>query len=196
MKVLRRGHVEVAARDGRLVRVRPLGWGEREPVEAVFAAMSAESRRMRFLAPMPRLPGAMLRRMTEVDHDRHGAWVALDAGRPVGEARYVRFAERPWAADVAVSVIDEWQGRGLGRVLLEVLGVAAADVGVTSFAWTMDPANARILRLVGRYGGARHVDGDVVEALTFLPAGRGVDAGAVRKVAARARAEAALARAA
>lgn len=189
-------HLDVVVRDGRVVQVRPMCWGERQPVEVVFGAMSAESRRMRFLTPMPRLPEAMLRRLTDVDHDRHGAWVALAGGSPVAIARFVRFADRPWAADVAVSVADAWQGLGIGQAMLEVLGAAAAEVGVTTFGWTMDADNVRILRLAARYEGSRRLDQGVVEAWTPLPPGRGVDPAAVGALAARARAEAVLARAA
>lgn len=180
-------HVLVRTRSGRQVPVRPLGWGERHAVQTVFDAMSAESRRLRFLTSMPRLPGAMLRRLTEVDHDRHGAWVAEVSGEPVAIARYVRFVERPDVADIAVSVVDEWQGGGLGSRLLEVLGVAAGAVGVTTFAWTMDAGNERILRLAAGYGGSRQAADGVVEAWTAPPTGDGVDADAVRYLASVAR---------
>src|SRR5450755_608900 len=42
-----------------------------------------------------------------------GAWRLRTAGEPVGVARYVQPVDDPEAADVAVAVIDAWQGRGL-----------------------------------------------------------------------------------
>jgi GNAT superfamily N-acetyltransferase len=161
-------------------------------VQAVFDGMSAQSRWRRFLTAMPRLPGAMLRRLVEVDHDRHGAWVAEVDGEPVAIARFARFPDRPHVADVAVSVVDRWQGRGIGGVLLEVLGVAAAEAGVTRFSWTMDQDNDRVLRLSERFPGPRGVTDGLVEAETALPDGAGIDADAVLRQAAEARRAAAV----
>jgi GNAT superfamily N-acetyltransferase len=189
-------HVLVRARDGSLVLVRPLNRGEHEVVQAVFDGMSAESRRLRFLAPMPRLSATMVRRLADVDHHRHGAWVAVVDGAPVAIARFVAFTDCPRLADVAVSVVDCWQGRGLGRVLLEVLGVAAADVGVSRFSWTMEEGNQRIRRLAAQFPGGQTVEDGVVEARTALPRGVGVDVDAIRRLSAEARRRAAADRAA
>jgi GNAT superfamily N-acetyltransferase len=189
-------HVVVVTRDGSAVPVRPLGRGERRPVQAVFDGMSAESRRLRFLTPIPRLPGGMLRRLAEVDHDRHGAWVAEVGGEPVAIARFVRFTDRPHVADVAVSVMDSWQGRGVGPALLEVLGVAAAEAGVTRFSWTMDEDNDRVRRLASRFPGEEIVTDGLAEAETALPSGDHVDSDAVRRLATGARRAAATAPAA
>jgi hypothetical protein len=57
---------------------------------------------------------AGLRCCTGVDHRDHEALGALDhvRGGGVGIARYVRDREDPSAAEIAVTVIDGWQGRG------------------------------------------------------------------------------------
>ena len=81
---------------------------------------------------MPELSEAMVRYLTDVDHHDHEAVVALDAATDegVGVARYVRDPERPTRAEAAVTVTDDWQGRGLGTLLLELLAVRAREEGV------------------------------------------------------------------
>jgi GNAT superfamily N-acetyltransferase len=167
--------------------VRPMRWGETATVEAVFDGMSSESRRMRFLTAVPRLTGGMLRLLTAVDHERHGAWVAEVDDRPVAIARWVRLAASD-VAEISLAVVDEWQGRGLGRALLELLGVAAAEAGLSGFAWSVDPQNRRVLRLLARVPGSRRTSDGVVEARTALTPGEGVDAVALHRLVRQARA--------
>jgi GNAT superfamily N-acetyltransferase len=168
------------------VLVRPMIEGDAASVHAVFGGMSPESRRMRFLTGVPRLTGAMLRMLTAVDHERHGAWVAEVYGRPVAIARWVRLSD-PAEADISLAVVDVWQGRGIGRALLELIGVAAAEAGVSRFVWAADSENRRVLRLLAALPGVRSVSSGVVEGRTGLPAGRAVDRDAVRVLVAAAR---------
>ena len=92
-----------------------------------FERLSPESRYRRFLAAMPELSEEMVRYLTEIDHHDHEAIAALDArtGEGIGVARYVRDPQRRDAAEVAVTVIDDWQGKGVGTLLLEALGARA-----------------------------------------------------------------------
>ncbi len=84
-----------------------------------FARLSDASRQMRFLTKKKELFPAELRYFTDVDHHDHEALGALDhaGGRGVGIARYVRDTEDPQAAEIAVAIVDDWQGRGLGTEL-------------------------------------------------------------------------------
>ena len=51
----------------------------------------------------------------------------------MGIARYVRSADDPYAADLAVTIVDDWQGRGLGTELLARLSDRALDEGIHRF---------------------------------------------------------------
>jgi GNAT superfamily N-acetyltransferase len=178
------------------VVVRPLAPGETEPLQVVFDGLSAHSRRMRFLAPVPRLLPAVLHSLADVDHDGHGCWVAELDGEPIGVGRYIRDAHDPLLAEVAFEVVDRAQGLGLGRLLLDVVGTAAADVGIGTLLWTMDPHNLRIRQLAIPLGGLFEMDEDVLEGRTPLPVLPAVEACRVVRCARIARRSAARSRAA
>ena len=99
---------------------------------------------------------AELRCFTDVDHRDHEALGALDHARGggVGIARYVRDREDPHAAEIAVTIIDGWQGRGLGTELLARLSERACQEGIRRFTAAVAADNAAmtgLLRnLVGR----------------------------------------------
>jgi len=80
------------------------------------------------------LSDQQLRYFTEVDQQNHVAWIALDAAdstnRGLGVARFVRSREDPKMAEVAFTVIDAFQHRGLGTILLAILYAIAAVRGV------------------------------------------------------------------
>ena len=103
----------VRLRDGSAVLIRPVRPEDAGLLEDGFAGLSDRSRRLRFLGPKEALSAAELRYFTDVDHRDHEALGALDhvRGGGVGIARYVRDREDPYAAEIAVTVIDGWQGR-------------------------------------------------------------------------------------
>jgi GNAT superfamily N-acetyltransferase len=132
------------------VQLRPLRRDERDLVARFFAGLSAESRRRRFLQPMPRLPEATLRRLVEVDGRRHVAVVATLEGQCIGIGRYVALASEPGVAEVAVT--DRCQGRGIGRLLVETLRPVAVRAGLTTLICVVDPTNRPALRLLRSLG--------------------------------------------
>jgi GNAT superfamily N-acetyltransferase len=144
--------VTALARDGTEVRLRPLGRGERYLVAGFFAGLSDDSRRRRFLQPMPRLSAAMLRHLVDVDGRRHLALVAEVDGECAGIARWVVLPDEPGAAEVAVTVTDRFQGRGIGRLLLDALGPSALRAGVSAFVYLVDPGNRPVLRVLRSLG--------------------------------------------
>jgi GNAT superfamily N-acetyltransferase len=144
--------VTALARDGTEVRLRPLCRGERDLVARFFEGLSEESRRRRFLQPLPRLPEAMLRHLTDVDGRRHVALVAEVGGEVAGIARFVALPDEPGAAEVAVTVTDRFQGRGIGRLLLDALGRVAARAGVGALVYLVDPSNRRVLAVLRAMG--------------------------------------------
>ena len=112
---------------------------------------SDESMRRRFLSPKPRLSTTELRYLTEVDGDNHYAIVAVpldDLNSIVGVARFVRHLDDPTAAEAAIIVADDLQGRGLGKRLAQLLGDAARDRGIRRFTASMLTDNRPALALM------------------------------------------------
>lgn len=124
----------VTTRDGSSLRVRPIEPGDKRALADGFARLSEQSRYRRFFAPLSSLKATDLHYLTDVDHRDHEAIIGFDAasGDAVGVARFVR-SEDPRVAEVAVTVIDDWQGRGVATALLEQLVVRAREEGVERF---------------------------------------------------------------
>jgi GNAT superfamily N-acetyltransferase len=144
--------VTAAAAEGPAVAFRMLRGDDRQLVADVFSGLGERSRRLRFLSPKTALSAAELDRLVDVDGDRQAAVVAVDAvdGRGLGIARFVRSADDPGVADVAIAVVDDWQRRGLGTQLLGVLAATAASAGVGRFVALVSPENAGVRRLLAR----------------------------------------------
>ncbi|GAA2541937.1 GNAT family N-acetyltransferase [Pseudonocardia hydrocarbonoxydans] len=143
-------------RDGRRVTLRAVQPADAALLAAGFARLSEESRFRRFLSPLRRLTPRQLEFLTRVDHRDHEAIgaVAVEGGveTGVGVARFVRSAVRPHEADLALTVSDEWQGRGLGGLLLRRLARRAREEGVTRFTADVLAANGAVLHLLRSLG--------------------------------------------
>ena len=150
------------------VVVRPLEPGETGPLQAVFDGLSAQSRRMRFLTAVPSLPPAVLSALADVDHDRHGCWIAEYDGEPVGVGHYIRDGEDPTAAEIALEVVDAYQGRGLGAALLDTITTVAMARGVRRVQASAGARNARSRRLLAQVGLELRGHGPVVEGTAPL----------------------------
>ena len=141
---------QAVLRDGSRVLIRPVQRADAPLLADGFARLSATSRWMRFLTPKKELTPAELRFLTDLDHHDHEALGALDHrdGRGVGVARYVRQADDPWGADVAVTIVDEWQGRGLGTELLARLSDRAREENIQRFTALVAAENVAVAGLL------------------------------------------------
>lgn len=147
---------QVVLKDGTVGWVWPLLPSDRGALVREFETLSPESRRRRFLGPVLHLSDAMLTHLVdEVDGIDHVALVLMaevDGDLvPVGVARCVRYPQQPDAADVAVTVKDEWQGRGAASAMLEIL-MTQRPAGVTHLLTEVaadNPASLAMLRRLG-----------------------------------------------
>ena len=143
---------DLPLRGGRLARVRPLRPSDRDLYERAVVDLSPRSRYLRLLAPIARPSERLLDQMTRPDGYRymHVAHVALtiDETSDVGVVRYVRSADDPRIAEVAIAVADDWQGHGLGLRLMRHTAEHARLAGVET---TLDE-NARAARLLRAAG--------------------------------------------
>ncbi len=159
----------VGLKDGSKVLVRPVTAADKPLFIAGFARLGKESRYSRFLTAKKRLSDGELAFFTELDHHGHEALGAVDpaTGEGLAVARYLRDPARHGIAEAAVAVIDDWQGRGLGRILLERLAIRAHDEGIRYFNASLFVENRSMLALfehlgtvhiTGRYGNTEEID--------------------------------------
>ncbi len=147
---------DVTTHNGNRVRIRPIVIADQDAIVRGFRQLSDESRRHRFLIPPAELSESMLAYLTRVDYTNHVALAAFaldDAGEPgVGIARYIRLADEPDCAEAAVTVLDEYQNRGIGTVLLEALALIAQQNGITRFCGYVQWENTGVVELARRLG--------------------------------------------
>jgi GNAT superfamily N-acetyltransferase len=138
-----------ALRDGSGVTLRLVRPDDKELLRRGFDRLSSRSRYRRFLAAKTRLTDAELAYLTEVDGHDHFAIGAVAEGADgreegVAIARFIRSQSDPRAAEVAVAVVDDWQGKGLGTLLLLRLVAAARERGIERFAGQVLASNQAV----------------------------------------------------
>jgi GNAT superfamily N-acetyltransferase len=125
--------------DGTQVVLRHLRPSDGPELRRAFERLSPESRYRRFFGGLTHLTEATLDYLTRVDGQDHVAIVAvgesydLKTEHGMGVARFVRLKDDAGAADAAVTVIDDFQRKGLGRLLATTLAEAARERGVHRF---------------------------------------------------------------
>jgi len=162
-------HVVLA--DGSDVQIRPVRAEDKPLFVAGWSRLSDDTVYKRFLQPRRALSVDELAFFTEIDHVDHEAIGAIAGGEGVGVARYVRSAARPHAGEAAVTVIDDWQGRGLGGMLLRRLCARATENRLRVFTANLLATNEAMLTLLERLGKVTVVrrDGPTIEVEVELP---------------------------
>jgi acetate---CoA ligase (ADP-forming) len=142
--------VDVALRDGSTVHIRPVSERDGPAVRAFLESLSRQSVALRFFG------AANLDWATdwsvEVDYSDRYALVAT-TGRDqaiVGHGAYVRVDES--RAEVAFTISDSWQGRGIATIMLLHLAAAADEHGIDAFVAEVLPQNRRMLEVFGESG--------------------------------------------
>lgn len=146
---------EVHLRTGHAAWVRPVRGTDAAELQRAFALLSDLSRYQRFMTGTPHLTDRQATYFTAIDHIHHEALVALPEEHGVdivGVARFIRYRAAPTDADLAVTIADEWHGRGLATVLLHMLSARARVVGVRRFKVDMLADNAAVLTLLRSAG--------------------------------------------
>jgi GNAT superfamily N-acetyltransferase len=142
---------DVALKDGTAVHLRPIRDDDEAGLLALYDRLSPESLYFRFFA-VPDKDAGKVAYLTHVDYERRYAVVAETAGSIVGVARWECLADRPGHAEVAFTVADDFQGRGLGGILFRRLAALARARGIKVFEAEVLKNNERMLRLFERTG--------------------------------------------
>jgi CRP-like cAMP-binding protein len=146
-------------RDGSWYYLRPVLPGDSERTTNGPVEFSGETLYRRFQSP--RTPTkSLMTYLFEVDYVHHFVWVMTDGpeGPVVADARFVREENDPAVAEVAFIVGDDYQGRGIGTVLMEALVVAANFTGVQRFTARVLTDNHAMRAILDRYGAVWHRD--------------------------------------
>jgi protein lysine acetyltransferase len=127
--------IPIEARDGTELMLRPVLPGDSQRVAHGQVMFSPETLYRRFLSV--RAPTeTVLTYLFEVDYVDHFVWVVTDGedGPVIADGRFVRDHHDPTVAEIAFTVADEYQGRGIGSLLFAALAIAARIDGIERFA--------------------------------------------------------------
>ena len=146
----RHWEADVLLRDGHTAHLRPISADDEELLVEFYAKVSAESKYLRFFAPMPTLSDRDVKRFTHVDHHDRVAFVLTVAEKIIAVGRFDRITGPDGSGDeaeVAFLVQDEHQGRGIAQLLLEHLAQAGRERGVRKFVAEVLPENQRMSQI-------------------------------------------------
>ncbi len=132
-----------------------------------FQELSSASRHLRFFTAVRELPENVRERLADVDGWRNGAVVAFDAavmlpdhpeGKPIGVARWMADGDGP--PELSISVVDAYQGMGVGTRLMDALLALARKRGVTRIMADVLRENTGMRTLINRYRAVIQRSGD------------------------------------
>ena len=170
----RHWEADVLLRDGQVAHLRPIGPEDHDLLVEFYEQVSAESKYLRFFAPMPNLSERDVSRFTHVDHVNRVAFVMTVANRMIAVGRFDRIPPeeatdktgRVVEAEVAFLVQDAHQGRGIAQLLLEHLAQAGRERGIDRFVADVLPENRKMVQVFRDAG--YHVDGGYEDGVMRL----------------------------
>ena len=143
--------IPIRVRDGTNLLLRPVLPGDRERTVHGHVYFSSETLYRRFMTARAPTP-ALMHYLAEVDYVDHFVWVVTDGSDPVADARFVRDHNDPTVAEIAFTVADDYQGRGIGSFLIGALSIAAKLDGVERFSARMLSENTPMRAIMDHYG--------------------------------------------
>ena len=141
-------------RDGRPVKIRALRPDDRADMLAAIGRTSMQSLQRRFFVPKKGFSEREIAFFLDIDFESHVALVAQvdEDGHPVivGGGRYI--VVQPGHAEIAFIVVDDYQGQGIGTILMRHLAVLARDAGLKELIAEVLPENSAMLKLFRKFG--------------------------------------------
>ena len=143
------------------VLVRHVGPADAPRLKDGFRLISSLARRRHFPGDeVKELGPAQLAALQQVDQKSYCIWGALNPAKPdepgIGIARYRRLKEEPSAADVAITILDQYQGTGAGLLLHACLHFTAVHNRIRHLYYEVGGENERFIRHLKALG-AEHV---------------------------------------
>ena len=151
-------------KDGTTVLIRTVDPCDKQCITDGWVRLSARSRHMRFFSPINNLSEAQLTYLTDVDNVNHVVIAASETSvadpAGIGLARYIRLGHEPDIAELAISVTDEYQGRGVGTILLDLLIEHAKANNVRILRGYVLKSNKPMIKMLERHGAIHAMDED------------------------------------
>ncbi len=142
-----------------LFEIREILPEDKIPLQVGLQMLSPESIRHRFFASKNEFNESELKYLTEVDQLNHLAFVAvhhLDGKLlPAGVIRAIKNIKRPTYAEMGVTIVDSYQGMGLGIKLLNTISDRALSVGITHIYGDYHTSNLKMARLLEKFAKTR-----------------------------------------
>lgn len=149
------GHKIVALKDGQLAQLRPILPADRVLLETAWHKLSHDTIRKRFLAPKKGFTTHELDQLTNIDQVDHCAFgmTVEKNGVPegIGVARFVRDPHEKDLAEFAIVIVDEYQGKGVGTLLMAELIHEARAKGIHRLTGKMDAQNVAMKKLLHKW---------------------------------------------
>lgn len=143
----------IILRDGTEIHIRPVR-GEDESVMRVFLEnLSEQSIFYRFGLRRINMPHTNLARFCQVDYDRDLAFLAVARDQEevvIGDMQIHRFVDLE-NAEFSLTVADAWQGKGLGKVLMDYCVTVARDIGIKTLWMDVIKENVRMIKFGNKY---------------------------------------------
>lgn len=137
--------------------IRPIKPEDKDGLRKGLAMLSSESKRQRFFSSRKDFTEKELAFFTEVDQHNHIAFVALSRDekgpQPAGSVRCIRdlLHGRPDFAELAITIVDCFQGMGLGKALLDELARKALQENIHFLYGDFHASNIKIQKLLEGY---------------------------------------------
>ena len=145
--------------DGTPATIRPIRPEDSGMEQEFVRHLSDDSRYFRFMGSMRELAPKKLKFFTDIDYERHMAFVATimrdDKELEIGVARYVA-TENPGGCEFAVTVNDAWQGSGVAGLLMISLEDAAREHGFKTMEGIVLASNHKMLKFARQLGFKSH----------------------------------------
>jgi GNAT superfamily N-acetyltransferase len=141
-------------RDGRPVTIRTLRPDDRADMLAAVGRTTAQSLQRRFFMPKKGFSEREIAFFLNIDFESHVALVAQidENGRAIiaGGGRFIVI--QPGRAEIAFMVVDDYQGQGIGTILMRHLAILARDAGLKELIAEVLPENRAMLLLFKKFG--------------------------------------------
>ncbi len=156
--------------------VRPIKSDDQSELQKALLKLSSQSKSQRFFAMKNSFSEEELKFLTNADDYNHLAYVAIHLDENThtlegaGVIRAVRDLNHPNRAEIAMTIIDKFQGMGLGAQLLLLLSSRASDKGITEFTGSLQRTNTAMLKLLSKFTQLNtQCSGTIISFTTTIP---------------------------